>query len=83
MNEIVGAIEKARNGLITCFKNKSCDGCVYEAELKQIINVTADDDWHCPVLDDILNILKDQEQDIKHLQCALKILNGEGITVRQ
>ena len=54
-------MEKVIKGLRICFMHKDCDGCPYQKELKAILDKTHNDDWHCPILDDVIAILKKQE----------------------
>lgn len=51
--------EKVIEGLKCCFENAKCDGCPYEMECRKILFKTKEN--HCPILDDILAILKEQE----------------------
>ena len=52
-------MEKVIKGLQYCFATANCDGCPYEIECKRISFKTPED--HCPILDDILALLKEQE----------------------
>ena len=51
--------EKVIKGLKCCFQNANCDGCPYEIECRKISLKTPE--THCPILDDILALLKEQE----------------------
>ena len=53
--------EKVINGLRICFTQKDCDRCPYQKELKAILDKPHNDDWCCPILDDALALLKEQE----------------------
>ena len=51
--------EKVIKGLQFCFATANCDGCPYEIERRKIPLKTPEN--HCPILDDILALLKEQE----------------------
>lgn len=51
--------KKVITGLRFCFAVTYCDGCPYEAESRKITRKTPED--HCPILDDALALLKEQE----------------------
>lgn len=51
--------KKVITGLRFCFAVTYCDGCPYEAESRKITRETPED--HCPILDDALALLKEQE----------------------
>ena len=53
--------KKVITGLRFCFAVTYCDGCPYEAERRKITLVTSED--HCPILDDALALLKEQETE--------------------
>lgn len=53
--------EKVIEGLRICFIQKDCDGCPYQKELKAILDKPHNDDWRCPILDDALALLQEQE----------------------
>ena len=57
--------EKVINGLRICFMQKDCDGCPYQKELKAILDKPHNDDWHCPILDDALELLKEQDAEVE------------------
>ena len=52
--------EKVIKGLLFCFAVTYCDGCPYEAESRDITRETPED--HCPILDDVLALLKEQDE---------------------
>ncbi len=51
--------EKVIKGLQYCFATANCDGCPYEIECRKISFKTTEN--HCPILDDVLDLLKEQE----------------------
>ena len=51
--------EKVIKGLKYCFATANCDDCPYEIECRKISFKTPEN--HCPILDDVLNLLKEQE----------------------
>ena len=51
--------EKVIKGLKCCFTTANCDGCPYEVARRKISFKTPDN--HCPILDDIITLLKEQE----------------------
>ena len=55
--------EKVIKGLKCCFENANCDGCPYETECRKISFKTPEN--HCPILDDILALLKEQKDMIQ------------------
>jgi hypothetical protein len=54
-------MEKVIKGLEYCFATANCDGCPYEIECRKIPLKTPEN--HCPILDDILVLLKEQETE--------------------
>lgn len=66
--------EKVIKGLQYCFATKNCDGCPYEIERRKISFKTKEN--HCPILDDVLALLKEQEEEIRQLKLALDIVKG-------
>ena len=52
-------LEKVIEGLKCCFENAKCDGCPYEMECRKILFKTPEN--HCPILDDVLALLKEKE----------------------
>lgn len=54
--------EKVIKGLEVCFLNKDCNGCPYEKGCREAINrKDPEDNWHCPILNDALALLKEQD----------------------
>ena len=51
--------EKVIKGLQHCFATANCDGCPYEIECQKISFKTPEN--HCPILDDVLDLLKEQD----------------------
>lgn len=51
--------KKVVKGLECCFAAANCDGCPYEIERRKIPLKTPEN--HCPILDDVLVLLKAQE----------------------
>ena len=56
-------LEKVEKGLRFCFETANCDGCPYEMECRKISFKTPEN--HCPILDDVLSLLKKQEAEAK------------------
>ena len=56
-------LDKVVKGLKICFRNKNCDGCPYETDCKKAANTKTD--WRCPILDDVLELLKKQNELIE------------------
>ena len=54
-------LDKVIEGLKICFGNKNCDGCPYETACKEVADSLTKTDWHCPILDDALELLKKQK----------------------
>lgn len=52
-------MEKVIKGLQNCFATANCDGCPYEIECRKISFKTSEN--HCPILDDVLDLLKEHE----------------------
>ena len=50
--------EKVIKGLQCCFTTANCDGCPYEIEFRKISFKISKN--HCPILDDVLALLKEQ-----------------------
>ena len=63
--------EKVIEGLKCCFENAKCDGCPYEMECRKILFKTKEN--HCPILDDILALLKEQDDQIEQLEHDLAV----------
>ena len=62
-------IEKVIEGLRICFYQKNCDGCPYEEDSLKAVGRRHLDDWHCPVVDDALELLKDRNHpDCEHAE---------------
>ena len=72
--------EKVIKGLRICFMQKDCDGCPYQKELKAILDKPHNDDWHCPILDDAIAVLQEQEARIQKYEYVFDFL---GIGFRQ
>ena len=67
--------EKVIKGLEYCMKNQhcsDCESCAYGGVTSVICN---------SLIKDALELLKEQEEEIKHLRLALGIMKGEGIVV--
>ena len=62
--------EKVIKGLQYCFATANCDGCPYEIECRKISFKTTEN--HCPILDDVLDLLKEQEEQIKNRDESLE-----------
>lgn len=54
--------EKVIEGLHTCFTKADCNGCPYEEECRYVMlgKKQKGDEWHCPILDDVMELLNDQ-----------------------
>ena len=64
-------LEKVIEGLKCCFENAKCDGCPYEMECRKILFKTKEN--HCPILDEILALLKEQDDQIEQLEHDLAV----------
>lgn len=64
-------LEKIEKGLRFCFETANCDGCPYEIECRKISFKTPEN--HCPILDDVLSLLKEQNDQIEQLEHDLAV----------
>ena len=74
-------IEKVIEGVHHCYEVKGCDDCPYEEGCAYSFD--NDEKPHCPIMDDILALLKEQEAKTRQLRLALDIAKGtcKGIVI--
>ena len=63
-------------GLKCCYITTSCDGCPYAERLSKVALKTPDN--YCPILDDVLTLLK--EQEVKEVIESTNMYTGLPIT---
>lgn len=56
--------EKVIEGIRHCYEVKGCDGCPYEEGCAYAFD--NDEKPHCPIMDDILSLLKEQDEEVRN-----------------
>ena len=63
-------IEKVIEGVHHCYEVKGCDNCPYEEGCAYSFD--NDEKPHCPIMDDILALLKEQDEPVEPLTDELR-----------